>query len=122
MHKLGTSSTNYFNKKYNRSGSLFQGPYKAIHIDSNDYLLWLSGYVNGNIEIHQLGKAEIYPWSSYKSFLEEKKDEILGDISIILSQFDGAESYKNFARIIIQESRNKKEMEKYLLEELKKGA
>ena len=119
MHKVGTSSTNYFNKKYNRSGSLFQGPYKAIHIDSNDYLLWLSGYVNGNIEIHQLDKAETYQWSSYKNFLGKEKDKILGDINIVFSQFDGPEDYKNFAEIVIQESRNKKEMQKYLLEELK---
>jgi len=81
--------------------------------------LWLSGYVNGNIEIHRLDRAEIYQWSSYKNFLGEEKDEILGDISIILSQFGGSKDYKNFAEVVIQESRNKKEMEKYLLEELK---
>jgi hypothetical protein len=38
LHKMGISFTNFINKKYGRSGSLFQGPYKAIHIDNNDYL------------------------------------------------------------------------------------
>jgi len=47
MHKLGTSYTMYFNKKLKRSGSLFQGKFKSIHIDSNEYLLYLSAYVNG---------------------------------------------------------------------------
>lgn len=119
MHKVGTSSTNYFNKKYNRSGSLFQGPYKAIHIDSNDYLLWLSGYVNGNIEIHGVEKAEFWPWSSYKNFLGEEKSKILGDISIILSQFNSPSEYKKFVEKVIEESKSKKEMEKYLLEKIK---
>ena len=38
----------YFNKKHKRSGSLFQGPFKAKHIDSNKYLLHASAYVNLN--------------------------------------------------------------------------
>lgn len=117
MHKIGTSFTNYFNKKYSRSGSLFQGPYKAIRIDSNDYLLWLSGYVNGNIEIHKLGRAELWNWSSYKSFLGEEKNEILGDTSIILTQFKNTDEYKEFVEKVIGESRKRKEeMKKYLLE------
>jgi len=65
MHKLGTGYTCYFNQKYNRSGSLFQGPFKAIHIKSDSYLLWLSGYINGNAEIHKIAKAENWVWGSY---------------------------------------------------------
>ena len=31
MHRLSTGYTNYFNEKYKRSGSLFQGTYKVVH-------------------------------------------------------------------------------------------
>ena len=41
MHKIGTSYTNYFNKKYSRSGVLFQGAYKIKYIDGDAYLLHL---------------------------------------------------------------------------------
>ena len=116
MHKIGTSFTNYFNKKYNRSGSLFQGSYKAIHIDSDEYLLWLSAYVNGNIEIHGIERAGSYSWSSYRDFLYGKKSEILGDIDIILSQFENADKYKDFIERVIKESKDRKEIKKYLLE------
>ena len=123
MHKEGTSFTNFFNKKYDRSGSLFQGRYKAIHIDNEGYLLWLSGYVNGNVEIHGIEKAENYRWSSYDAFLGKRKNEILGDIDIILSRFKTPEEYKNSVDEIIEQSKNRKEMikkekeiEKYLLE------
>lgn len=128
MHKLGTSYTNYFNKKYERSGALFQGTYKAVHIGSEEYLLWLLGYVNGNIEIHGLGKVNGYPWSSYLAIKKElssfqKKERsslsklsVLSGLDIVLEQFGGEEEFKNFVEQVIKESRTKKEMEKYLLE------
>ena len=54
MQRLGTGYTNYFNHKYERTGALFQGRFKAIHIDSNEYLLHVSAYVNLNFRVHQL--------------------------------------------------------------------
>ena len=55
MHRLGTGYTKYFNQKYENIGSLFQGTYKAKHIDTNEYLLHLSAYINLNSKAHQLG-------------------------------------------------------------------
>ena len=128
LHKMGTSFTNFINKKYGRSGSLFQGPYKAIHIDNNDYLLWLSGYVNGNAEIHGITDAESYQWSSYGNFLGVKEDELITDREIILRQFkelsslssltEGSQEYKKFVKVVIEESRKRKDLEKYLLEKI----
>src|SRR3989344_2403952 len=48
MHRLGTGYTKYFNLVSKRTGSLFQGPFKSIHIEDNEYLLHLSAYVNLN--------------------------------------------------------------------------
>src|SRR3989344_5157883 len=52
MHRIGTGYTKYFNEKYERNGSLFQGSYKIVHIDSNEYLLHLSAYINLNDKVH----------------------------------------------------------------------
>lgn len=57
MHKLGSGFTRYFNGKYDRTGVLFQGPFKAIHIDSDEYLMYLSGYINLNNKIHKFGNG-----------------------------------------------------------------
>ncbi|PIR72166.1 MAG: hypothetical protein COU42_02475 [Candidatus Nealsonbacteria bacterium CG10_big_fil_rev_8_21_14_0_10_36_24] len=46
MQKLGTGYAGYFNKKYNRVGSLFQGPFKAVLINNDIYLQYLLGYIN----------------------------------------------------------------------------
>ena len=52
MQKLGTGYTKYFNNKNSRSGSLFQDKFKSKHIDNNEYLLYLSAYVNLNDKVH----------------------------------------------------------------------
>jgi len=48
MNKLGTSYSMYFNKKYNRTGTLFEGPFKAKHADSDVYLKYLYAYIHLN--------------------------------------------------------------------------
>ncbi len=48
MHFINSSFTIYFNKKWDRSGHLFQGRYRAIIIDKDSYLLELSRYIHLN--------------------------------------------------------------------------
>ena len=48
MNKLGTSYSMYFNKKYERTGALFQGRFKAKHADSDEYLKYLYAYIHLN--------------------------------------------------------------------------
>lgn len=48
MNKLCTSYSMYFNKKYKRTGSLFEGKYKAKYVDSDEYLKYLFSYIHLN--------------------------------------------------------------------------
>jgi len=48
MKKLLTAYSMYFNKKYNRSGVLFQGPFKAEHVTRDEYLKYLFSYIHLN--------------------------------------------------------------------------
>jgi putative transposase len=48
MKSISTAYTMYFNKKYNRVGSLFQGVYKASHITNDVYLVHISRYIHMN--------------------------------------------------------------------------
>ena len=116
MHKLGLGYSKYFNKKYNRSGSLFEGTYKAVHIQDNSGFTWLSAYVNGNPEIHQIAKADNYQWSSYPCYLNKRKRDICNKEDI-LGQFSSIDEYKDFVNIVILEAMAKKEaMKNYVLE------
>ena len=48
MQKLTTGYTMYFNKKHERSGSLFQGRFKATHVADDRYLRYLISYIHLN--------------------------------------------------------------------------
>ena len=115
MRKLGTGYTMFFNQKYDRSGSLFQGPFKSIHINNNEYLLWLSGYINGNIEIHKISKAENYKWCSYLDYLNKRNGTLCNE-KIILSQFKNIGEYSKYVDMVIKESGKRKDLKKYFIE------
>lgn len=115
MHKLGMGYTNYFNKKHERSGSLFQGPFKSIHIDSDEYLLHLSVYVNANHAIHNYPEKD-WPYSSYLDYIGKREGK-LSSKETILGQFDNNHlEYEKFTQTNIDYFREKKELEKYILE------
>jgi REP element-mobilizing transposase RayT len=48
MHKVGTGYSLYFNLQNERTGGLFQGPYKAKHVDDDRYLQYLFEYIHLN--------------------------------------------------------------------------
>ena len=95
MHRLGTGYTQYFNNKNNRTGSLFQGKFKSKHIDTNEYLLYLSAYVNLNDKIHKVSNNKE---DTIFSSLEEYTKNINGlcNKNIILNQFKNKEEYVKF--------------------------
>ncbi len=129
MQRLGTGHTNYFNNKYHRNGSLFQGVYKSSHISNNESLLRLSVYVNLNDRVHKLDQLRseasqlklVKSRSSWGEYIGENKGR--GDFcnkEIILGQFKNRDEYKKFAECaledILVEKADLKNMEKLLLE------
>ncbi len=86
MHKLGTSYTKYFNKKYDRSGVLSQGRFKDVYIGSNEYLLHLSAYVNRNYFIHKYPEKN-WPYSSELDYIGKRSGNLCNK-NIILDQFE----------------------------------
>lgn len=120
MQKLGTGHAMFFNNKYERSGSLFQGKFKAVHIDSNEYLLHVSSYVNLNDRVHQLGgQASKLTRSSWMEYAEKNVEGIC-EKEIILGQFRNIDEYKKFALSsldsIVQRKEELKGIEDLLLE------
>jgi len=88
------SYTKSINKKYNRTGSLFQRPFKRIRVTDEKYLLQLVTYIHLNPENHGLVKNfENYVFSSYNSILE-KEDKFIRSNEII-EWFGDIENYKS---------------------------
>ncbi len=115
MHKLGLGYTKYFNQKNKRNGVLFQGPFKAKHVSSNEYLLHLSAYVNLNNKVHQLGNG--VSKSSWEDYLVTNNLKVsFCKKDIILNQFKTVKEYCKFAEDALKVIRNRKDLESLLLE------
>lgn len=69
MRSLGTKYSQYFNKKYDRVGYLFQGTYKAVLVETDPYLLHLSRYIHLNPS-KETPLKEVY--SSYEDYLGKR--------------------------------------------------
>jgi REP element-mobilizing transposase RayT len=52
MKRINVGYTGYFNDKYDRSGALFQGPYKRVYIATDEQYNYLLAYVNENYVVH----------------------------------------------------------------------
>lgn len=129
MKRLGGGYSWYFNNRYKRSGSLFQGPYRAKHVSRDEYLLRLSAYVNLNDRVHLLGDqvakygSGITSWADYVGETESlssdkqesssfvKKAACANDV--ILGQFASKHAYKKFAEqtlVLIHENKEEEKM------------
>lgn len=119
MHRIGTGYTNYFNEKYKRAGSLFQGNYKATHVDLNEYLLHISAYINLNNRVHfrQLGSlaSKLAFKSSWEEYIDNTNDNGICDKGVILSQFKNGLEYKKFAEEALELIKERKEIEDFFL-------
>ena len=87
MQQLALSYVVAFNKSYQRTGHLFQGPYQIKHIDDLTYLLHLSRYIHLNpLTAKLVSKAEDWNYSSYDEYLGLSKPDFVKPM-FILDQF-----------------------------------
>ena len=95
MQRFNTTYTVYYNRRHNRNGHLYQGRYKAILIDADEYLLELSRYVHLNpVRIRKYSRSPIdekktilesYRWSSYGGYIHQKKGQPFMTYDMILA-------------------------------------
>jgi putative transposase len=66
MQSVGRRYVQYFNATYRRTGTLWEGRYKATLIDSENYLFTCSRYIElYPVRANMVGHPEEYRWSSY---------------------------------------------------------
>jgi putative transposase len=88
MHGINSTYTGYFNRKHDRSGHLFQGRYKGILVDKDNYLLELSRYVHLNpVKAGKTDRPEKYKWSSYPGYIWKRQEVPWVEYAWVLSQF-----------------------------------
>ncbi|MBI4114222.1 MAG: transposase [Candidatus Niyogibacteria bacterium] len=90
----------YFNKKYKKSGYLFQGRFQSVHIASNRQLAYLSAYIHLNSrELPDWkNKEDAYPWSSYQDVISKNRWGLLLRPDVYFSQFGDKNDYRIFVK------------------------
>lgn len=67
IQSVGRYYVQYFNYHYTRTGTLWEGRYKATLIDSENYLLICYRYIELNpVRAQMVEHPSQYPWSSYR--------------------------------------------------------
>jgi putative transposase len=80
MQWVGRYYVPYFNRKYNRSGTLWQGRYKATVIDAEQYFMICSRYIELNpVRLGIAAGPADYQWSSYAHHTGAKLDPLVTD-------------------------------------------
>jgi putative transposase len=118
IHKLATGYTLHINDKYNRSGALFQGKFKAILIENHAQLLYIPNYIHLNplalqnyggrtsiVLEDQIAFLEKYRWSSLPDYMGIKNFPSLSQRGFLLDLFGGEKKYKQEIIDWIQEEK-----------------
>jgi REP element-mobilizing transposase RayT len=88
MRQLNGVYTQEFNRRHARIGHLFQGRFKAILVEKDDYLIEVSRYIALNpVRASIAGKAEEWPWSSYRAMIGIEKPPAWLSVDWILTQY-----------------------------------
>ena len=79
MKRLGQRYVQYFNRKYLRSGTLWEGRYKSCLVAGGRYLFACYGYIESHpVRAGLAGKPASYRWSSYRA-------NAFGETSLVVS-------------------------------------
>ena len=95
MQSIEISYSNYFAKKYDRNGHLFQNRFISKNVETENYLRRLCRYIHQNPLKAKISITEDYKWSSYNEFIYQSK---IISSQLILSMFGQTkkEAVKNF--------------------------
>lgn len=108
LKRIAGGYSAYYNQKNDRAGTLFQGPFKRVHINSNKQLVYLLAYVNENYIVHGIREPQRLPVSSARIFRSKNKNTFL-DIEHLLRLYS-----ENDARSLAASIRDRRKDQKSL--------
>ena len=96
VQRTFNSYTKAFNKTYQRTGTLFEGPFKSVHIDKDSQLIHLCRYIHRNpLEAGLVANLEDWPYSNYLEWIG-KRAGTLCDANFVQDQFINSDDYERF--------------------------
>lgn len=96
MHSVETSYAKAINRRYDRVGHLFQGPFDARHVDRRESLMHVCRYLDLNPVFAKLvSTPEEWEFSSYCDYIGLRNGR-LARKEVVLAEFDGVDDYRDF--------------------------
>ena len=90
------SYTKAVNKRYERTGTLFEGRYKAVHVERDEHLLHLCRYIHGNpAKAGLVTQVEAWPYSNYPEWTGARQGTLV-DREFARERFVSGTAYARF--------------------------
>jgi len=98
MRKAQNSFAKYENIRHERTGGLYEGPFRAVRVKTENQLLHLSRYIHLNPYtsrvVPSLSKLHTYPWTSLPQYITGKTG--ICETRSLLSLFSSPKQYERF--------------------------
>jgi REP element-mobilizing transposase RayT len=105
MKYINASYAIYFNRKYKRSGHLWQGRFKSWYVTDEAYLYTLISYIHNNpVKAKIVDKSEKYRYSSHLAFVEKVEPIECLRNSFIFTEFQDKNDRKAFLQSTTDDS------------------
>ena len=96
MQQTFNSYSKAFNKMYDRTGTLFEGPFKSIHVDKDNYLIHLCRYIHRNpLEANLVKDVQNWKYSNYLEWAGLRVGRLV-DHDFVNSYFKTPNEYREF--------------------------
>ena len=104
MQALGRRYVRYFNRRYRRTGTLWEGRYRSCLVDSEAYLLTCQRYIEMNpVRAGMVTAPAEYRWSSYRSNAHGKPSTLIAPHELYSKLGPTAESRQAAYRALFTE-------------------
>jgi putative transposase len=85
IQSIGRQYVWYFNSRYSRTGTLWEGRYRATLVDTDGYFLVCHRYIDLNpVRAGIVSHPAEYPWSSYRHYALAIDDELVTPHATVL--------------------------------------
>ena len=114
MMKLSVSYTKAINKRFQRVGVLFQGPFQAKPILTSEYLFSLCRYIHGNpVKDGLVADITQWPYSNYLEWIGERDGKLVDKV-FVGENFDTPAAYRKFVLEYLRTRQLPDDVQRYL--------
>jgi REP element-mobilizing transposase RayT len=94
--RVFNSYSKAYNRRYEHSGTLFEGNYKVVSVEEESYLLHLCRYIHANPVIHGLvEEVDDWPYSNYREWVGDRVGSLV-DRKFVQAHFPSPQNYRGF--------------------------